>query len=60
LPDVLKHQTDYYEEEARRRMSALTQGASWGVWLFVAILIIVAIFRIFLFYIQSMMSFLPN
>jgi type IV pilus assembly protein PilC len=60
LPDVLKHQTEYYEEEARRRMSALTQGASWGVWLFVAILIIVAIFRIFLFYIQSMMSFLPN
>jgi type II secretory pathway component PulF len=59
LPDVLKHQTEYYEEEARRRMSALTQGASWGVWVFVAILIIVAIFRIFLFYIQLIESNLP-
>ncbi|MFL5241309.1 MAG: type II secretion system F family protein [Gemmataceae bacterium] len=59
LPDVLKQQTEYYEEEARRRMSILTQTASWGVWLFVAILIIVAIFRIFFFYIQMIQSFIP-
>jgi type IV pilus assembly protein PilC len=59
LTDVLKHQTEYYEEEARRRMTTLTQASSWVVWLFVAILIIVAIFRIFFFYIQMIEKNLP-
>jgi type IV pilus assembly protein PilC len=47
LHDVLEHQTEHYQDEARRRLFILTQVASWGVWLFVAILIIVAIFRIY-------------
>jgi type IV pilus assembly protein PilC len=59
LTDVLKHQTEYYKEEARRRMIILTQASSWGVWVFVAILIIVAIFRIFFFYIQMIEQNLP-
>jgi type IV pilus assembly protein PilC len=59
LTDVLKHQTEFYEEEARRRMVVLTQVSSWGVWLFVAILIIVAIFRIFLFYISMIENNIP-
>jgi type IV pilus assembly protein PilC len=50
LTEVLEHQTKYYEEESSRRLTILTQVASWGVWLAVAIVIIIAIFRIFLTY----------
>jgi type IV pilus assembly protein PilC len=48
LHDVLDHQTEHYQDEARRRLFILTQVAAWGVWLFVAVLIIIAIFRIFI------------
>jgi type IV pilus assembly protein PilC len=48
LHDVLDHQTEHYQDEARRRLFILTQLAAWGVWLFVAILIIIAIFRIYI------------
>jgi type IV pilus assembly protein PilC len=48
LHDVLDHQTEHYQDESRRRLLILTNVAAWGVWLLVAILIIIAIFRIFL------------
>jgi type II secretory pathway component PulF len=48
LVEVLRHQADYYEEEASRRMKLLTQAAAGGVWLCVAGLIIFMIFRIFI------------
>src|SRR5207245_1921529 len=48
LNDVLDHQTEHYQDEARRRLLILTHVAAWGVWLLVAILIIVAIIRIFM------------
>jgi type IV pilus assembly protein PilC len=46
LSEVMEHQANHYEEEAGRRMHILTQVAAWGVWLFVACIIIFAIFRI--------------
>lgn len=52
LTEVLEHQTEYYEEESARRMARLTQVLGWVVWLIVAVLIIIAIFRIALFYIS--------
>jgi type IV pilus assembly protein PilC len=46
VPEVMRHQADYYDEESRRRMTILTQAASWGVYAAVAALIIFMIFRI--------------
>jgi type IV pilus assembly protein PilC len=57
LHDVLEHQTEHYQDESRRRLFILTQVASWGVWLFVAILIIIAIFRIYMMYIGKINEF---
>jgi len=50
VTQVLAHQTKYYEEESARRLTALTIVAGWCVWLFVAILIIIVIFRIAFMY----------
>jgi type II secretory pathway component PulF len=46
LPETMIRQAEYYKEEAERRMKGLTRAASFGVWLLVAILIIIAIFKI--------------
>jgi type II secretory pathway component PulF len=46
VPEVMHHQADYYEDEARRRMTILTRVASWGVYVGVAAMIIFMIFRI--------------
>jgi type IV pilus assembly protein PilC len=51
LHDVLAHQANHYHEESARRLTALTAVAGYGVWLFVAIIIIIAIFRIATWYI---------
>jgi type IV pilus assembly protein PilC len=51
VPEVMKHQADYYEEEARRRMTILTQACSWGVYGLVSLLIIFMIFRLAMTYI---------
>ena len=47
IAEVMQRQAEYYQEEATRRLKVLTQVAAWGVYLFVAILIIIAIFRIY-------------
>jgi type IV pilus assembly protein PilC len=47
LSEVMQHQTEHYEQEASRRLTVLNMMASFGVWLAVAILLIVMIFRIF-------------
>jgi type IV pilus assembly protein PilC len=47
LTEVLRHQADYYEEEATRRMRILTWVVGLLVWVLVAVLIIIVIFRIF-------------
>lgn len=54
LHDVLAHQTNHYHEEASRRLAALTAVAGYGVWLTVGIIIIIAIFRIYSFYIGQL------
>jgi type IV pilus assembly protein PilC len=50
LADVLRHQADHYHEESGRRLSILTSVAGYVVWLIVAGLIVIAIFRIALTY----------
>jgi type IV pilus assembly protein PilC len=47
LPESLGRQAHHYQELAEHRLVLLSQAASWGVWLFVALLIGFAIFRIF-------------
>jgi type IV pilus assembly protein PilC len=54
LSEVLAHQTEHYHEESSRRMAALTSTAGYALWLFVAIIIIVAIFRIYSFYLGQL------
>jgi type IV pilus assembly protein PilC len=51
LDQVLAHQAEHYHEESGRRLAALTSLAGYGVWGFVGLLIIVAIFRIANWYI---------
>lgn len=48
VPEVMKQQAEFYEEEARRRLSILTRSASTAIWLIVAGMLIFMIFRIFL------------
>jgi type IV pilus assembly protein PilC len=51
LDQVLAHQAEHYQEEAGRRLAALTSLAGYTVYGFVALVIIVAIFRIANWYI---------
>jgi type IV pilus assembly protein PilC len=53
VPEVMVNQAQYYEEEAGRRLVLLTRAAGFFVWAFVAILIIIAIFRIFNIYLSA-------
>jgi type II secretory pathway component PulF len=48
MPEVMQQQAGVYEEEARRRLTILTRGASGTIWLIVAGTLIFLIFRIFL------------
>jgi type IV pilus assembly protein PilC len=54
IPEVMARQAEYWREEASRRLKALTRGAAWAVWAAVAILIIVAIFRIASVYLNAL------
>jgi type II secretory pathway component PulF len=46
VPEAMRHQVEYYEEESQRKMKTLTSVAGFGVWLMVAGLIIFMIFKI--------------
>jgi type IV pilus assembly protein PilC len=50
VSEMLRHQAEHYEEEARRRLSILTKVAGYAVWMVVAGLIIFMIFRMYLTY----------
>jgi type IV pilus assembly protein PilC len=50
IPEVMRHQTEYYEEEASRRLVLLTRVAGFGIWFIVACLIVWVIFRMFTMY----------
>lgn len=54
LAEEMQRQTTHYQEESARRLTALSMLASFGVWLFVAVLIIIAIFRIAMVYLQAL------
>ena len=56
VPEVMRHQSDYYADEARRRLTILTHSASAAIWLMVAGTIIFLIFRIFLSYLGMLDS----
>jgi type IV pilus assembly protein PilC len=45
VPEMMQHQAKYYQEEASRRLTALTRGATFGVWMLYALFMIFAIFR---------------
>jgi type IV pilus assembly protein PilC len=46
--EVMAHQADYYEDEARRKMTILTRVASWGFYAFVAAMLIFMILRMYM------------
>ncbi len=50
IVEVMQRQAKHYEEETGRRLTILTQVASKGIWLGIAIIIIFLIFRIFSVY----------
>jgi type IV pilus assembly protein PilC len=54
ISEVMERQAEYWREEASRKLKALTQGAAWAVWLSVAIMIIIAIFKIASFYMNAL------
>jgi type IV pilus assembly protein PilC len=56
LEEVLRHQSEHYDEEASRRMAALTAAAAYGVWMLLGLCIIVAIFRLFTSYLNLLNS----
>lgn len=46
VPEMMRHQADYYSEETARKLTALTQAATTIVWLIYAGFVIFAIFKI--------------
>jgi type IV pilus assembly protein PilC len=46
VPEVMRHQAEFYEEETRRRLTILARAASGAIWLMVAGMLIFMIFRI--------------
>jgi type II secretory pathway component PulF len=57
LEEVLRHQAEHYDDEASRRLAALTAALAYGVWLLLGACIIVAIFRLFTSYLNLLNSF---
>ena len=61
LPEALRHQAAEYDDAARRRLARLNQFAGYGVWIGVASLLILAVFRIFtIAYLQNIEKVLPH
>jgi len=50
VPEVMRHQAEFYEDESRRKLSILAQAAAWGVYGIVGAIIIFMIFRLWLSY----------
>jgi type IV pilus assembly protein PilC len=53
IPEVMIRQGEYYREEASRRLKTLTKVASFAVWALVAVMMIIAIFRIASIYLNA-------
>jgi type II secretory pathway component PulF len=54
IPEMMRHQADYYNDEASRRLTALTRVATFGVWLLYAIFMVIAIFSIANMYLSAL------
>jgi len=46
VPEIMRQQAQKYEEEAVLKLAIVTRMGSFGVWLLVALFIIISIFRI--------------
>jgi type II secretory pathway component PulF len=60
LPESMAHLSESYIDSARRQMSVLTIVGGFAVWALVALLIIIMIFRIAMFYINTIYEYLPQ
>jgi type IV pilus assembly protein PilC len=54
VPEMMRHQADYYSEETARKLTALTQAATTLVWLIYAGFVIFAIFKIANVYLSAL------
>jgi type IV pilus assembly protein PilC len=54
LNDVLRHQADHYDEESGRRLTTLTTGCGYLLWLFIGGIIVFFIFRLFSSYVSQL------
>jgi type IV pilus assembly protein PilC len=54
VPEMMRHQADYYNEEASRRLTALTGFLSHCVWAIYAVFVIIAIFKIANIYLSAL------
>jgi type IV pilus assembly protein PilC len=57
MSEVMRQQAKYYEEIAGHRLALLMRAAGFAVWAAVAILIIIAIVRIYMMYIGALSQF---
>jgi type II secretory pathway component PulF len=53
LPEVMRRQAKYFEEISGQRLALLMRALAFAIWACVAILIIIAIFRIFSVYLAA-------
>ena len=58
VPEELQRLSPQFEDEARRKMSALVAAISWLVWLTVATFIVFVIFSIFFWYLDLLQQYL--
>jgi type IV pilus assembly protein PilC len=54
VPEMMRHQADYYSEETARKLTALTHVATTVVWLIYAGFVIYAIFKIAAVYLSAL------
>jgi type IV pilus assembly protein PilC len=57
VPELMRKLAVQYEEEAERRLAVLTKVSGFGVWVFVATLIVIAIFRMYASYFNVINQF---
>jgi type II secretory pathway component PulF len=54
VPEMMRHQADYYYEEAARRLTTLTKLLTGGIWLIYAVFMVIVIFKIFSMYLSKL------
>lgn len=54
ISEVMERQAEHYHEEAGRSLAALTALAGYAIWLLIAVIIIIAIFRLYGSYLSQL------